>query len=355
MKVAIITDTHWGIRNDSIIMHDYMKKFLDDVFFPTLKEQGIDTVFHLGDLVDRRKYINYVTARRLRDDFLQPLEDMNINVHIIAGNHDTFYKNTNEINALYELGLTAYNDFHLYTKQPYELKVGDTSVLLVPWICADNYDVSMNMIAESKSPFCFGHFELNGFEMYRGQMNDHGEDPKQFDRFDVVCSGHYHHKSSSGNIHYLGAPCEFNWSDYNDNKGFHILDTETRELEFIQNPYTMFIKYFYDDLNKQMDEVLLFDEQLFKNKYVKVIVKNKTNPMWFDMIIDRMEKTGVSDLQVVEDHFHLDLEEDSDIISEAEDTMSIVRKFINAMQINTDRARVENIIQELYIEAHNIE
>ena len=107
-------------------------------------------------------------------------------------------------------------------------------------------------------------------------------------------------------------------------------------------------------IDKQMDEVLVFDADQYKDCYVKVVIKNKTNPFWFDNVIDRLEKSGAADLQVVEDHFHLDLEEDSDIVSEAEDTMSIVRKYITSMGINTDKKRVENIIQNLSIEAHDI-
>ena len=98
----------------------------------------------------------------------------------------------------------------------------------------------------------------------------------------------------------------------------------------------------------------MFDANEFKDCYVKVVVKNKTNPYWFDLVIDRLEKSGAADLQVVEDHFNLDLEADSDIVNEAEDTMSIVRKFIGSMNINTDKKRVETIIQNLYIEAHAI-
>lgn len=356
MLIALITDTHWGVRNDSLIMHNNMKRFLDNIFFPALEERGIKDVIHLGDLVDRRKYINYITAKRLRDDFLNPLKEKNINTHVIAGNHDTFYKNTNEVNALVELIQDKYDNIKIWCKDPIEWDFGcGTSIMLMPWICDENRAQSMEAIRISKSPIVMGHFELAGFEMYRGSVNEHGDDPKVFDRFDLVCSGHYHTRSSSGNIHYLGTPCQYTWSDFGDVKGFHILDTNTRSLEFIPNPSAAFCKYHYDDLNKQMDEVLLFDANDFKDKYVKVIIKNKTNPYWFDLVIDRFEKAGAADLQVVEDHFHLDLEEDSDIINEAEDTMSIVRKYINGMKINTDQKRVENIIQELYIEAHNIE
>ena len=359
MKVALITDTHWGVRNDSLIQHNYMKKFLDEVFFPYLDKNNIKHIIHAGDLVDRRKYINYATARRLRDDFLLPVEQRDISMHIIAGNHDTYYKNTNNVNALDELVGERYKNVYYYHEKPVQLtlKINDgyePHILLVPWICDENRDITMEYINKTTAPIAIGHLELAGFEMYRGQVNDHGDNPKIFDKFDTVLSGHYHTRSSNGNITYLGTPCQYTWSDYGDTKGFHIFDTITRELEFIPNSQHIFYKFFYDDMNKQMDEVLVFDDTQYKDCYVKVIIKNKTNPFWFDTVIDRLEKSGVADLQVVEDHFHLDLEEDSDIVNEAEDTISIIRKFITGMNINTDRTRVEKIIQQLYTEAHDI-
>ena len=380
MKIAVITDTHWGIRNDSPIMHNHMKRFLDEVFFPRIDAEGIDTIIHMGDLVDRRKYINYVTARRLREDFLDSIDERGLDLHIIAGNHDTFYKNTNKTNALVELigDPKPYNDVvrdvkrypktHIYYEQPCELHIRDVNktpgpnfgdistakIFLIPWICDENRQQTLDAIRETKAPIALGHLELIGYEMFRGQVSDHGDDPKIFDKFDLVLSGHYHTRSSRGNIHYLGTPVQYTWSDYSDTKGFHILDTSTRSLEFVANPNQIFHKFFYDDLNKQMDEVLVFDADQYKDCYLKVVIKNKTNPYWFDIVIDRLEKSGIADLQVVEDHFHLDLEEDTDIVSEAEDTMSIVRKYITSMSINTDRKRVENIIQNLYIEAHDV-
>ena len=335
-------------------MHNQMKKFLDEVFFPTLDRENITTVIHLGDLVDRRKYINYLTAKRLRDDFLIPLQRKNIAMHLIAGNHDTFYKNTNEINALRELIVGKYDNIHVYDNNPIEIYPDGRPILLLPWICDENREATLEAIKKSTAPIVMGHLELNGYEMYRGHVSDHGDDPKIFDKFDLVCSGHYHTRSNSSNIFYLGTPAQYTWSDYGDDKGFHILNTGTRELSFIKNPHTSFKKFFYDDINKQMDEVLVFDVNEFKDCYVKVVVKNKTNPYWFDLVIDRLEKSGAADLQVVEDHFNLNLEADSDIINETEDTMTIIRNYIGSMSIKTDKKRVENIIQNLYIEAHQI-
>ena len=84
MKIALITDTHWGVRNDNNSFMDNTKSFLDDVFFPYLQLHNIRDVIHLGDLVDRRKYINFNTANRLKEDFIKPLLDKNLNVHLVS-------------------------------------------------------------------------------------------------------------------------------------------------------------------------------------------------------------------------------------------------------------------------------
>ena len=71
MKIAIITDTHFGARNDNLNFNDYFYKFYDNVFFPTLKERDITTCVHIGDVVDRRKYISYRIANDFRSRFIE--------------------------------------------------------------------------------------------------------------------------------------------------------------------------------------------------------------------------------------------------------------------------------------------
>ena len=117
----------------------------------------------------------------------------------------------------------------------------------------------------------------------------------------------------------------------------------------------MFHKVHYDDQNITMEEVLSIDFEQYKGTIVKVIVRNKNNPHWFDMYIDKLEKAGVLDMQVVEDHFHMDLEADDDIINEAEDTLTILNKYIDQMQVQGDRQRLDNLIRNLYQEALSVE
>jgi DNA repair exonuclease SbcCD nuclease subunit len=356
MKIALITDTHWGVRNDNIAFHDNNKKFLDNVFFPTLTSMAINHIIHLGDIVDRRKYINFLTAKRLRDDFLAPLEAMGITLDIIAGNHDVYYKNTNEVNALEELIYGKYENVGVFTEAITFPQKDDTPILYVPWINDENRAATLKEIHDSKSQIVLGHLELEGFQMYRGSMASHGDSPDLFGRFDLVCSGHYHHKSSAGNIHYLGSHSQFTWSDYEDDRGFHILDTETKKLEFILNPYTMFDKVWYSDLNKDMNEVLDFDYERYKGKIIKVIVSNKTNPYWFDKFVENLERVNPIDMQIVEDNLNLNIEDDTDIVNEAESTLDIFKKQIKMIDTDdTNRLKLESTIVNLYNEALEIE
>lgn len=354
MLIALITDTHWGVRNDNLAFADYFKRFYDQIFFPKIDELGIKQIVHLGDIVDRRKYINFLTAKRLRDDFIKPCVDRDIKLDIIIGNHDTYFKNTNEVNSMDELH-TGRNPLVTAHSEPTTLTIDGTDIMIMPWINSGNMNSCLQAMQDTKAQIMFGHFEIKGFEMYKGSVNDHGFETNLFEKFDIVCSGHFHHKSTQGNITYLGAPYEMTWSDYDDPRGFHIFDTDTRELTFIQNPLTMFNKIWYDDMDKTVDEVLERNYNAFSNTFVKVIIKNKTNPYWFDMFIDRLEQVGIVDLQVVEDHLNLDLEDDNDIVNEAEDTMTILKKYVEQLDLHVDKKKLDLLMRDLYNEALSVE
>ena len=354
MRIALITDTHFGARGDSVAFAEYFNRFYYEFFFPYLEEHNIKNIFHLGDIVDRRKYINFMTARHLRS-FINQCYTSNIRLDVIIGNHDTSFKNTNEVNAMRELYDHSKYEVNYYD-EPTVVNVDGTDIAVLPWVCSGNYNESMDFLQNTSAQILFGHLEIAGFEMYRGAVNDHGLSSSIFNKFDLVCSGHFHHKSTRGNINYLGAPYEMSWSDFGDPRGFHIFDTDTRELTYIQNPYTMFQKWWYDDSAwPNFDHINGFDFSATKGSYVKVIVKNKNNPFWFDTYIDRLEKAGALDIQVVEDNLNLQLEDDSDIVNEAEDTLTILTKVVDQWETPVDKKRLDIFLRMLYDEALQVE
>lgn len=351
MKIALITDTHWGVRNDHLAFLDNNKRFLDEVFFPYLDLHGVSTVIHLGDLVDRRKYLNINTAKRLRDDFISPLHARNIRAHLIIGNHDTYYKNTNSINSIREF---YENDFRIYESAEV-VEFDGVPILFIPWICDDNRDTTLELIRNTDAQIAMGHLEIAGFEMYRGSPVSHGDDRSLFNKFDLVCSGHYHHRSSNGTIHYLGSHGEFTWSDYDDPKGFHIFDTETRELAFIENPFRMFRKVWYNDKDTSTEELLDRDWKKYNGCYVKLIVQNKDNPMNFDLFTTKLYETSPIEVIIVEDHRNMDVIDESDLLDEAEDTLTILSKYIGTIESNVDNKDLDKLMRSLYHEALQME
>jgi DNA repair exonuclease SbcCD nuclease subunit len=347
MKVALITDTHFGARGDSLPFADYFERFYKEIFFPTLKKRNINTIIHLGDLMDRRKYINFHSLQRCFDYFFNQAKIHGIRIIGLVGNHDAYFKNTNDINAL-SLLLGKY-DVDVYSRTT-EITLDGAKILLVPWITTDNQEDAFELIKSTKAEICLGHLELMGFEMYRGTVNVSGLDKSVFNKFDIVCSGHFHHKSNVSNIHYLGAPYEMTWSDFNDTRGFHILDTKTRELEYVINPLKMFHKIYYDEKGKTAEEIINLDYSNVRNTVVKVIVKTKDNPYWYDLFIENLEKVGLVELVTSDDHLNLSDIKDDDITGEMEDTLTLLKKYIETMDFN-NKEELQVLLKNLYEEA----
>ena len=355
MKIAIITDQHFGARNDSIVFLDFYQKFYDEVFFPRLKEEKVDVVLILGDTFDRRKYLNFYTLKRAKEMFFEPLVNLGVDVHILAGNHDTYFKNTNDVNSV-DLLLGEYGATINVIDNPAEIYIGEHKICMMPWICPENYDSSMKMLKNTNATLCCGHFEIEGFQMYRGMPSEEGLSHDLFRKFAFTFSGHYHHRSSNNGIHYVGNPYELTWQDYNDARGFHIFDLDDHTLTFVENPNRMFHRITYDDKNESIKEIDGKDLSGYKNTYVKVVVINKTNPYLFDKFMNNLYNVNPSDITIVEDFTDLTEGLEDEMVDQAEDTLTILGKYIDSVQEeNIDNVRLKNLMKELYVEALNVE
>ncbi len=350
MKIAILNDTHCGIRNSSEVFLDNAEKFYNDVFFPECEKQGIKHILHLGDYYDHRKFVNFKALNNNRRIFLDRLRKRRMTMDIIPGNHDTYYKNTNELNGLKECLGHYMNEVHI-VMEPKVLKYGSLNIGLVPWICQDNYQQSMNFIQDCKADWIGAHLELKGFEMMRGLTNTHGMSADIFKRFELVLTGHYHVGSRKDNIWYLGSQMEFFWSDAHDPKYFHILDTETRQIEKIRNNNTLFEKIIYND--KEID-YNSYNKNLSK-KFVKVVVAEKTDPFTFDRFIDNIQNQDIYELKIAENfnEFMGANVEDEDM--NFEDTTEIVDTYIDAVDTDLDKDKIKVQMRELMTEAQTLE
>ncbi len=346
MKVAVIADAHIGKSNDSKILLDASEKFFTDVFFPEIKRRQIDVVIDLGDTFDRRKYINFSTLRRAQTFFLEPM--LQFNYWHITGNHEVYHKHTNEVNTLESLFNTHMKplNWKFINDAPFTWN----DLTFMPWICEQNIAACLPYL-ENGGKALFAHLDFDGFEMESGQLRDGGMDHKRFSKFKRVFTGHFHKQSRKDNVHYVGSVGQYTWGDYGDVRGFHVLDTETLETEFVPNDFSPFAKVYYDDSTDTLVEKTMASMRAMEGKFVKLVVKHKTNPAVFDAAIGHIQKQ-TNEINVVDAHMHADDVPEIEI-APAEDTLSILRRYVENVPPDVDRLRVTNILEELYREAQD--
>jgi DNA repair exonuclease SbcCD nuclease subunit len=357
MQIAIITDTHAGVKNGSDIFLDYAERFYEEVFFPYIRDRGITKIIHLGDYYDHRRVANYKVLRRNREMFLDKLREYGLTMDIICGNHDVFYKNTNDLCSLVEI-LTHYSDVVNLYMRPTVNEYDGLRIALLPWINAENYAESVKFIETADAPILGGHLELCGFEMMKGAPAiSHGMDSDLFKRYEMVLSGHYHTKSARGNITYLGVPFEQTWADCNDPKYFHILDTSTRELLPVRNDMTIFKRLVYDDslFINPVSDVAEMDLSHVRGSFVKIIVASKKDPYAFDKYLDKIVANEPFEYKIVENLNEYNADNVADDEVNISDTVTLLNTYVDAVDTTLDKERIKRRLQELYVEAQNLD
>jgi len=147
---------------------------------------------------------------------------------------------------------------------------------------------------------------------------------------------------------------EFTWADANDPKYFHVIDTETREVEAVRCPITMFEKIYYDD--RKMNYFEEYDVSKLEGKFVKVVVTNKTDPFTFDRFIDRIQQVDHHDLKIAEnfDEFigeNVDVDENVSV----EDTTTLLDSYVDNTETDLEKDRLKELMRSVYVEAMNEE
>ena len=350
---VIVTDLHWGARNNNLAIMNGQRRFFKNTFFPYLDEHPEFTeVWCLGDTFDKRSYTDHLALSTANESLFDPLLERGIHLTMLVGNHDMYHKNNLEINTP-SLFLGKYPNVTIIT-EPTELQGFGKPILAIPWICADNAAAIAAAIGKSHSEVCIGHLELTGFEMHRGQPSTVGLDAKVFRRFDTVLTGHFHHKSSKGNIHYLGTPYEMTWADLDDPRGFHILHLDQgNKLEFIENPDHLFKIIVYDDTGiTDYAQIKAMIPDDVNDSFIKVVVKGKSNPSFLDKLVGDIECLNPVNAQVIDSQYMSTLTSGEGEVQAEEDILSTVFSYLETKSADNARAdELKKMLTELYVAA----
>ena len=298
-KIAFLGDTHFGARGDNQILRDSIIDYFDNQFFPYLIENNIKIVIQLGDLFDKRKSTNHETLYLTRKHFLERFDELGIQLLVLIGNHDIYYRESNQISCVQEF-LRGYNNITPIIGNE-QFKQGETTFDLIPWINDENYDDTMDFIDKSSSDYCIGHFEFAGFKFSKdGIVAEKGLSRKLFSKYKHVYSGHYHTRSSQGNITYTGTPYELTWADYDDPKGFMVFNLDTGDVEFIENTFTLHNRLVYDDSDNDYKDLKLESFSHLKNCIVEVHVNAKKTKKYFDKFMKFIYDVNPATVEVVD-------------------------------------------------------
>ena len=354
MRIAILGDLHLGIKSDSKLFHNYQQLFFENNFFPYLLKHDIKTVVILGDVFDRRKFSNHRTIQFCKNIIFDKLQEYDIRVHSLIGNHDIFMLQSNIINSP-ELLLKEYSNIDHYPSAE-EIEIDDCKFLMVPWINNENIQETYELIEKSKAQILFGHLELSNEVLRRNFKFNEGISLKNLKKFEHVFSGHYHQKITKGNFKYLGTPYQLTWDDSDIDKGFHVFDTKSRDITFIKNPYKIYKKINWDDdgsydLTSLLQEIDKHPDE-YKNKYVKILVTKKNNPYILDRVIEAIEKHSPHNVSTEENLIYTT--EDNESIDSIEDTLTTIQKYIESVDGLSNKVEVLTCMTELYTEAISI-
>jgi len=359
-QIPVITDLHMGARGDSSVVYEIQERFFRDVFWPALDAHGgVDEMLLLGDVSDRRKFCSYAMLDFAKRVFFDPAAERDIRIHWTLGNHDLPMKNSTNLSS--HIAFQEYLNVILY-RTATVVEFDGVETLMMPWLCEENRAASQATFDSFTGAVIAGHLEFLGFEMYRGIVSQEGVSTAAFAPFKLVMSGHFHHRSTTGNIHYLGAPYEMTWSDHDDLRGFHWWTPQEHRLDPVNNPHALFYEFIYNDDGQPADYVKnllsIIRQANVSQKIVKIVIRRKTQPLWFETFMDAVLKIGAYDIQFVDETAWST--DDTQAPSEGEgedpatmDTLTMIYRYVAGLPwANTDIQRdVTKTLAELYQEA----
>lgn len=333
-KTIFLGDLHQGASNDDTYLREAQTGFFE-FLCEYAKQRGITRLVQTGDWFDDRKGISQDTIRYQRTYLIPLLESVFDEIIVLPGNHDLHFKNKITPNSVTEM----FSDRPIFKviESPQTVLLGQVTLDVIPWICTENEEQIKQFIAESQSDMCVGHFELDGFEFYKGVPSS-GESMEFLCDYKKVYSGHYHTRSKHGNVEYIGTPYTLTMGDANDERGFVVFDSTTSTDEFVPNPECNHFRIHY---NAEFSEPL----SKYENKRVTIVIEESDDRLdavltTLEQICNQLTKKDVSMFQV---------NEVGETELKQQNTLKVIESLIEHSTIDNDvKSKVKSHCQRLY-------
>ena len=338
-RVAIISDLHLGVHTNSTFWHnialEWARWFRDELI-----SKDITDIIFCGDWHHNRSEIS-VNTLQVSADILDILKDFNLVA--IAGNHDMYFKHRTDVNSL-SIFKSRKNITILDTLASVQLH--NRTLTFCPW----NSEVK----DIPKSDVIFGHFEIETFAMNTYKICEEGVKVKDLiKKSPLVISGHFHTRHSkqygAGTILYVGNPFQMDFGDIDNDKGYHILDLDTMECDFIKNNISpQYKKITLSDLIEEgsITQVVM---DTFKNNIVKLKVDKNISQEDMDFLLNKLSQLTPQELTVDYDINFNRLRADTELKEDLSgiDIEQAITEFVNLLEIENKKDIIQYTL-ELY-------
>ena len=335
-KVAVVSDIHIGAHQNSSQWHKVLLEW-GEWFKKECREKGLTDIIIPGDLFHERNEINVHTLH-VASKLLESWKEFNVIITI--GNHDSYYRQRADVHSLEMLKhwdhVTVVDE--LYTDTYFGKKI-----TFCPWATQD--------IDIPKCDIVFCHMEISGFYVTKNHVCEKGHDPIALtDIAPLIISGHFHLKDErvfkNGIILYTGCAFELYWGDYNNTKGYYILDIPTSTYTFYENNISpKHKKVFLSQLKKEglTDEI----KQDIKNNWVKFLIDEKVSDDKLLVLVEKLRSLGPLDIKVEYIIDDKGFSTDGSFESVGIDIVKSIEEYVESMEVE-HKEEIINYILDMY-------
>lgn len=364
--IAFITDTHFGSRSFNKSLFEMQMQFFEKQLFPFLLKNGVKDVVHTGDCFHNRNIVDWYIFNGVKKRFFKWFEDNDIRLHLLVGNHCSYYKSTIETNSLTET-TKEFSRVKVYDT-PETTKIGPYTFHFMPWI------VDESKVTFPDADVLCGHFDVSGLQLMRGIYSTDGYAIDTFKKYKIVASGHYHITSKRSNFYMVGTQYQTGWGDYCIDKGFYTLD-DSFGMKYHQNTVSpRFVKIFYTEAGDEVKIKVVGERgekprdaskddllSVVRKNYCKLVVEKVLDQAAFESFFTSLQlksrdgfKIEIVDANEVIESF--DFEELEEKIRDESDTLEVMHSFVAGMTLDETISKdiVTNLLSQLYREAEEL-
>lgn len=347
-RIWIMGDIHFGVRASSMEWFEISKSYFEDYFIPLLKreyKEG-DILLQVGDIFENRQVVNlkinsYVVNLFERLGKILP-------VIAIAGNHDIYYKRSNEITSLDSLRFIPGVNI---IKEPTKLEMSNKSIHVMPWRHSNEQELeTLKELGGGDYLFC--HSEMQGVLLNSKVKQKDGTRVGKFKDYNRVYSGHIHYAQIQGNVHMVGNAYQMTRSDMDNSKGVYLLDLEEGEHHFYENKVTP--EFRKVNIMRILDMKLGDFKKMIKNNFVDLYIPSDIMIRYnMSRFINLIQDDARSiDPNIYDEKTFIDIDDVDEQIQNGYknfDVINLCSKWVDRMSVDEDyKEKIQNKIKALY-------